>query len=88
MHAYEFWGYTNNGGASYYHSVKKLALVILSLATALTLSGCGSSAEKKEADPAAYNKCLETEAAKWLDETGSNLDYANEKAAQACADLK
>ena len=63
-------------------------LFILSLATALTLSGCGSSAEKDEADPAAYNKCLETEAAKWLDETGSNLDYANEKAAQACADLK
>jgi len=42
----------------------------------------------KETEPAAYNKCLETEAAKWLDETGSNLDYANEKAAQACADLK
>lgn len=63
-------------------------IFILSLATVLTLSGCGNSAEKKEADPAAYNKCLETEAAKWLDETGSNLDYANEKAAQACADLK
>lgn len=63
-------------------------LVTLSVITALTITGCGSSAEKKEADPAAYNKCLETEAAKWLDETGSNLDYANEKAAQACADLK
>ena len=68
--------------------MKKLNLVILSLAATLTLSGCGSSADKKEADPAAYNKCLETEAAKWLDETGSNLDYANEKAAEACADLK
>ena len=63
-------------------------LILLSVVTSLTITGCGSSAEKKEADPAAYNKCLETEAAKWLDETGSNLDYANEKAAQACADLK
>ncbi|QLL23854.1 hypothetical protein DLE03_05780 [Actinobacteria bacterium IMCC25003] len=63
-------------------------LVTLSVITALTITGCGSSAEKKEADPVAYNKCLETEAAKWLDETGSNLDYANEKAAQACGDMK
>jgi uncharacterized lipoprotein len=67
--------------------MKKLTLVIFSIAAILTLSGCGSSSETKEADPAAYNKCLETEAAKWLDETGSNLDYANEKAAEACADL-
>ncbi len=43
--------------------------------------------EEVKADPAAYNKCLEDEAAKLLDETGSNLDYANEKALEACADL-
>ena len=59
----------------------------LALISVVVLSGCGSSSETKEADPAAYNKCLETEAAKWLDETGSNMDYANEKAAEACADL-
>ena len=59
----------------------------LALISVVVLSGCDSSSETKEADPAAYNKCLETEAAKWLDETGSNLDYANEKAAEACADL-
>jgi hypothetical protein len=52
------------------------------------LAGCGNGAETKEVDPAAYNKCLETEAAKLLDETGSNLDYANEMAAKACADLQ
>lgn len=67
--------------------MKKRTLVV-AIASVFLLTGCGSSAEMKEADPAAYNKCLETEAAKWLDETGSNLDYANEKAAQACADLE
>jgi hypothetical protein len=65
---------------------KKMAFV--GIASALLLTGCGAG-EKEEVktDPAAYNKCLEDEAAKWLDETGSNLDYANEKAAEACADL-
>ncbi len=54
----------------------------------LLLTGCGmGEKEEVKSDPAAYNKCLEEEAAKWLDETGSNLDYANEKAAEACADL-
>ena len=67
--------------------MKMRNLSIFPLAAILTLTGCGSGAETKEVDPAAYNKCLETEAAKWLDETGSNLDYANEKAAEACADL-
>ncbi len=60
----------------------------MAIASVFLLAGCGSSAETKEADPAAYNKCLETEAAKLLDETGSNLDYANEMAAKACADLQ
>ena len=68
--------------------MKLRTLAFLAIFSAFTLAGCGSSAETKKVDPAAYNKCLETEAAKWLDETGSNLDYANEKAAQACADLK
>ena len=67
--------------------MKLRTLALLAIFSVFALAGCGSSAEKKEADPAAYGKCLETEAAKWLDETGSNLDYANEKAAQACADL-
>ncbi len=63
-------------------------LVCLGLASALLLTGCGvGEKEEVKADPAAYNKCLEEEAAKWLDETGSNLEYANEKAAEACADL-
>jgi protein involved in sex pheromone biosynthesis len=63
-------------------------LVIAGLASTLLLTGCGvGEKEEVKADPAAYNKCLEEEAAKWLDETGSNLDYANEKAAEACADL-
>ena len=62
----------------------KATLAILIIASSLTLAGCGES----KSDPAAYNKCLETEAAKLLDETGSNLDYANEMAAKACADLQ
>ena len=61
--------------------MKLRTLAFLAIFSTFTLAGCGSGAETKEVDP-------ETEAAKWLDETGSNLDYANEKAAQACADLK
>ena len=70
--------------ADYPLSMKKVSLAVLLLASSLTLVGCGES----KSDPAAYNKCLETEAAKLLDETGSNLDYANEMAAKACADLQ
>jgi len=66
----------------------KKRILVLAIASVFLLAGCGSSADTVESDPAAYNKCLETEAAKWLDETGSNLDYANEKAAEACADLQ
>ena len=62
---------------------------VMTVLAALVLTGCGSSADDEvKSDPAAYNKCLETEAAKVLDETGSNLDYANEVAAKACADLQ
>jgi len=70
--------------ADYYFGMKNVYLAVLLLASSLTLVGCGES----KSDPAAYNKCLETEAAKLLDETGSNLDYANEMAAKACADLQ
>jgi hypothetical protein len=52
---------------------------------ALILTGCGASSDGGATDTDSYNKCLETEAAKLLDETGSNLDYANEKAAEICA---
>ena len=65
----------------------KKRVLVLAIASVFLLAGCGSGEAAKTVDPAAYNKCLETEAAKWLDETGSNLDYANEKAAEACADL-
>jgi hypothetical protein len=63
-------------------------LIVMGIGAALLLTGCGGEAkEEVKTDPAAYNKCLEEEAAKLLDETGSNLDYANEKALEACADL-
>jgi uncharacterized lipoprotein len=66
----------------------KSRALVLTVISVFLLAGCGNGAETKEVDPAAYNKCLETEAAKLLDETGSNLDYANEMAAKACADLQ
>jgi uncharacterized protein YceK len=66
----------------------KIQTLALAIASVILLGGCGSDEGSQKSDPAAYNKCLETEAAKWLDETGSNLDYANEKATAACANLK
>ena len=66
----------------------KKTLMVMGIASALLLTGCGMcEKEEVKADPAAYNKCLEEEAATLLDETGSNLDYAYEKALEACADL-
>ena len=63
-------------------------LMVAGITSALVLTGCGvGEKEEVKADPAAYNKCLEEEAAKLLDETGSNLDYANEKALEICAEL-
>jgi len=64
--------------------MKNVSLAVVVAATVVALAGCGAS----KSDPKAYSKCLESEAAKYLDETGSNLDYANEMAAKACADLK
>jgi hypothetical protein len=67
----------------------RLSFTLAGVIAAFILSGCGNNAsDGGKSDPAAYNKCLETEAAKVLDETGSNLDYANEVAAKACADLQ
>jgi hypothetical protein len=66
--------------------MKKSTLLALSLASSFILTSCGG--ESSEDKAATYSKCLETEAAKLLDETGSNADYANEMAAKACEALK
>lgn len=68
--------------------MKKITLVALALASSFTLTGCGGDKVKDSTNPVSYKKCLETEAAKLLDETGSNADYANEMAAKACEALK
>ena len=65
--------------------MKLRALPIFGFLCALILTGCGASSDGGATDTDSYNKCLELEAAKLLDETGSNLDYANEKAAEICA---
>ena len=65
--------------------MKLRALPIFAFLCALILTGCGASSDGGATDTDSYNKCLEPEAAKLLDETGSNLDYANEKAAEICA---
>jgi hypothetical protein len=61
-------------------------LSVLAIVAAFTLTACGSEKESDSGESQTYSQCLETEAAKLLDETGSNLDYANEKAAELCAD--
>jgi hypothetical protein len=66
--------------------MKKSTLLALALASSFILTSCGG--ENTEDKAATYSKCLETEAAKLLDETGSNADYANEMAAKACESLK
>ena len=66
--------------------MKKSTLLALALASSFVLTSCG--AESSEDKAATYSKCLETEAAKLLDETGSNADYANEMAVKACEALK
>lgn len=68
--------------------MKRITLMVLALTFSLTLAACGGDKVEKTSDPVSYKKCLETEAAKLLDETGSNLDYANEMAAKACEALK
>jgi hypothetical protein len=66
----------------------KLTLLILALAATFTLTSCGGNEAEDTNTAVTYSKCLETEAAKLLDETGSNADYANEMAAKACEALK
>jgi hypothetical protein len=66
--------------------MKLRILSVLVIVGAFTLTGCGGEKESGSGESQTYSQCLETEAAKLLDETGSNLDYANEKAAELCAD--
>jgi hypothetical protein len=68
--------------------MKKLPVALLVLASSFALVGCGAEKSEEPKAVQTYSECLETEAAKLLDETGSNLDYANEMAAKACADLQ
>ena len=62
--------------------------MVLALTFSLTLAACGGDKTEDTNTAATYSQCLETEAAKLLDETGSNADYANEMAAKACEALK
>lgn len=50
----------------------------------ISLMGCSGTKSEDQASPADYQKCIESESAKLLDETGSNADYAMEKAAEIC----
>jgi len=68
--------------------MKKLPVALLVLASSLALVACGDEKADDSKAVQTYSQCLETEAAKLLDETGSNLDYANEVAAKACANLQ
>ena len=72
--------------ADYYLAMKLRTLSVLAIIAAFGLTGCGGDKESGSGDSQTYSQCLETEAAKLLDETGSNLDYANEKATELCAD--
>ena len=68
--------------------MRKIPVAVLLLASSLALVSCGEEKADESKAVQTYSQCLETEAAKLLDETGSNLDYANEMAAKACADLQ
>ncbi len=56
--------------------MKKLPAALLVLASSIALVGCGDEKADDSKAVQTYSQCLETEAAKLLDETGSNLDYA------------
>jgi hypothetical protein len=58
--------------------------VALSFLLALSLVGCTGGNKEEPASSGDNQKCIESEAAKLLDETGSNADYAMEKAAEIC----
>jgi hypothetical protein len=68
--------------------MKKATLILITLTLSLSLTSCGGNKATDTNTAATYSQCLETEAAKLLDETGSNADYANEMAAKACEALK
>jgi hypothetical protein len=68
--------------------MRKIPVIVLLLASSIALVSCGEDKADESKAVQTYSQCLETEAAKLLDETGSNLDYANEMAAKACADLQ
>ena len=45
---------------------------VVAVLAAVVLTGCGSGADDEvKSDPAAYNKCLETEAAKFFTDSSS-----------------
>ena len=67
--------------------MKRATLVILALAATFALTSCGDD-DDGAAITVTYSQCMQVEAAKLLDETGSNADYANEMAAKACEALK
>jgi hypothetical protein len=58
--------------------------VAVSILLALSLTGCAEGRREVPSNSDSHQKCLEVEAAKFLDETGSNADYAMEKAAEIC----
>ena len=68
--------------------MKRATLVILALAATFAMTSCGGDDDDGAAITVTYSQCMQVEAAKLLDETGSNADYANEMAAKACEALK
>ena len=62
--------------------------MVLALTFSLTLAACGGDNDDESKITVTYSQCMQLEAAKLLDETGSNADYANEMAAKACEALK
>jgi len=67
-----------------YDCLMKLASTAVSALLILSLVGCGSAKDEEPAGSTENLSCLEIESAKLLDETGSNADYAMEKAAEIC----
>jgi hypothetical protein len=71
------------------HGQRISTLITLgALIFALAVNGCSGAKDTESSELATYKKCLENEASKLLDETGSNSDYANQTAAEKCAELK
>jgi predicted outer membrane protein len=62
----------------------KLGNMAVSALLILSLVGCASAKDDEPTSSTDNSKCIEIESAKLLDETGSNADYAMEKAAEIC----